>query len=253
MHRLPITDIMSTFMEIILPIHKYTATAASADRADYFGLTRYPARCAKSLHGLVGVNTITIPAFPCDKVRCLKLGRVARCSRLFETMPDSKSGRKPRAYVSAFLCQSTIREHNNLLTAVRLVEGFTTTAIGELTTGEVMYFPVNVSAVVIFRAEGPTESNLTIKVRDPDGEELQGTRSFPVRSKSFIEGHTLNINFKVPGEKQGDFWFEVYVDDELMAKVPLRITHRRPVPRRESGQPLETTEESPDESSGLHQ
>src|SRR5579864_1184110 len=166
-------------------------------------------------------------------------------------MPASESHSKPRVYVSAFLCQSTIREQGDLLTAVRIVDGFTTSAIGELTTGEVMYFPVNVSAVVIFRAEMPSKSTLTIKVRDPRGEELQGTRSFSVHSKSLIEGHTLNINFRVPGQKEGDFWFEVYVDDELATKVPLRITHQKRVPRPEPGQPLETTEEPRDEPSGL--
>src|SRR5690348_3452259 len=164
-------------------------------------------------------------------------------------LPASKSGRN----VSLFLCQCTLREKNDLLTAVRLVEGFTTSMIGQLTTGEAMYFPVSASAVIIFRSEQPCEARLTIKVRDPDGQELQGTSNFLVRSKSLIEGHTLNVAFKLPGDREGDYWFEVYLDDELVTKAPLRITQQRLSPgslelRRGSG----STDDSPASSGSLH-
>ena len=159
---------------------------------------------------------------------------------------------KPRRYVSAFLCQYTMREKNDLLTAVRIVEGFTTSVIAELTTGEVMYFPVSASAVVIFRSEEPSESVLTIKVKDPGGSELQGTSRFTVRSRSLIEGHTLNINFRIPGDKEGDFLFEVYLDGEIAAKLPLRITHQRQFPHQGLDRPLETIGEPPG-SSGFRQ
>jgi hypothetical protein len=152
---------------------------------------------------------------------------------------------KPRRYVCAFICQHTMRERDNLLTAIRLVEGFTTSPIGQLATGQVMYFPINASAVIIFRSDEPCESVLTIKVIDPSGRELEGTSTFTVRSKSLVEGHSLNVNFKIPGDKEGDYVFEVYLDGEIATKVPLRITHQKQVPPHGLDQPPETSQGLP--------
>jgi len=73
------------------------------------------------------------------------------------------------------------------------------------------------------------EFDVNIKGFDPDGKEIQAPYSRArCQTRGGAQGHTLNIKMFVPTEKVGEYWFDVYVDDVLKTRVPLRIMHGKP-------------------------
>jgi hypothetical protein len=60
----------------------------------------------------------------------------------------------------------------------------------------------------------------------PDGERLPGGfQDLECKIGADGAGYTLNLNARVPTDREGTFWFEIYVDGELATKLPLRIVH----------------------------
>jgi hypothetical protein len=141
-----------------------------------------------------------------------------------------------RIYVSAFFCQSVIHDKNDVLTAVRITNGYSalpTTARFELADGQTItqgvYTPLRINAVLVFYSEQPAEFTIRLQGTDPEGIEMTPAPPvIPCRILGGAMGHAINVTMYVPTEKQGDLWFNVYLDDSLAAKMPLRITHGTP-------------------------
>lgn len=80
-------------------------------------------------------------------------------------MSDIEHGGKPRVYVSAFFCESVVREKNDLLTAIRINEGVRPLRVTpqlpdgtpDLRNRSLIFQPLRISAVVKFCSEEPTE------------------------------------------------------------------------------------------------
>jgi len=80
-------------------------------------------------------------------------------------MSDIEHGGKPRVYVSAFFCESVVREKNDLLTAIRINEGYIVRPLRvtpqlpdgtpDLRNHSLIFQPLRISAVVKFCSEEP--------------------------------------------------------------------------------------------------
>jgi hypothetical protein len=149
-----------------------------------------------------------------------------------------ESAVKARVYVSAILCESTIREETtNLLTAIRISDGFAINPAkitpklpdGTLDTRNTRLFikPVTVSLIISLRSESAASFEFNLKGFRPSGKPLTSLfGALNVEIGPNVEGgRTFNVRLTVPTDEQGDFWFEFYVDDILANKMPLRITH----------------------------
>jgi len=143
----------------------------------------------------------------------------------------------PRVYTSGFFCQTVVRDKNDLLTAVRITNAFkvapvnVTVQLAEgLTLTQPVYLPLTLYAVLSFYSDRPADVEIRIKGLDPDGMESgTGDMIFHFHIPGGAEGHTLNTRLTLPTVKQGDYNFEVYVDDVLATKMPMRIIHDTPV------------------------
>ena|ERR1035437_2553459 len=113
-------------------------------------------------------------------------------------------------YVSAFFCQSVIRDKRDILTAVRITNGYIaapTTVnfpFGGVMLTQTLYLPLTFQAVVTFTSTGPAEFNFSIRGFDPEGIEL--TPAPPATRCKVLggsEGHAFNIAMNVPTQKEG--------------------------------------------------
>jgi hypothetical protein len=141
----------------------------------------------------------------------------------------------PRIFVSAFLCQEIIREKNDILTALRIVNAFTVeptmveTPSPDGKSNTTLGFPIlSFSAYCSFHADEHAEFDVRIKGIDPNGAELLPANP-PV--KCAVEGgalgHTLVVALKLATRVPGDYRIEIYVNENLAAKIPLRVIHNQ--------------------------
>jgi hypothetical protein len=137
---------------------------------------------------------------------------------------------KPQVHVSVFFCQDVIRE-NGILTAIRISDAFITDPKGvdkaEDGSEVKLYGSLKVRGVFIFRSEKPASFTLTLKGTTPSNPTPAERFSTPVSLLGSDAGpHVLNMTANLEADVEGAFWFEVYVDDQLAAKVPLYVIHR---------------------------
>lgn len=166
-------------------------------------------------------------------------------------MPDP--GEKPRVYVNAILCESTIREEDSrLLTAIRINDGYAVKPAaltlrnqdGTLDAGnpQIFHRPLGINLVITLRSDAPVTFVFNIKGFRPGGIPLQSLfQPLDMAIGSSVEGgHTLNVRLTVPTDEQGDFWFEFYVDSGLATKIPMRITHSAEFVSLDASKPAES-------------
>ncbi|SRR6266699_5745097 len=145
---------------------------------------------------------------------------------------------KPKIYVSAFFCDKVLREANDLLTAIRVNQGYIATptmipAEGDDTDNpdpsRALFFwtPFSISAVITFLSESPAEFSYFMRSVAPDGAIYSPAPPVRLTTVGGAEGHTMNVSINFSPEKAGDHWFEIYVDDELVNKMALRIIHNK--------------------------
>jgi hypothetical protein len=164
-----------------------------------------------------------------------------------------------RIYVSAFFCQTVVRDKRDLLTAVRIVNTYTAVPyilnvpIGGVLISQTVYLPLTLQAVVTFLSDGPVEFDAIIKGFEQDGSELTPAPP-PIRCRvqGGPEGHALNIAMHIPTHREADLRFDVYAIP-VGSAVPTHPTTRMYL-RINQGKPLEDpqpdqTQTSPAEAS----
>jgi len=174
-------------------------------------------------------------------------------------MEESPS--KPLIHVSAFICDSLIKEllprsdggESVQLTAVRIGESFTVapeTINIHLPDGKVataLNYP-NINFTIFVQAHGERRKfKVRVKGQKP-GEEIQTlTPDFDCQTSGEVEGNNsaLTIRIIMPTDKAGIYWFWIFVDDEIALKLPLQVRHSSPrkIPVEVSGS-LGTAKES---------
>lgn len=122
---------------------------------------------------------------------------------------------------AAFLCEKVLREHDGVLSFIRVVDRFTVPA----PTEQAPKSTIQATLVVSFKTGSLPVGRYSITVRPqkPDGESL------PVAtSMSFFDGVPEGgVNLIAPMglvvNEEGLYWIDVLFQDAIMTRIPLRI------------------------------
>jgi hypothetical protein len=146
-------------------------------------------------------------------------------------MPDEPAS-KPRIYASAFFCQDVIKEHNNLLTAVRIGNSYkvaptkVSVELGPgVTVSKQVWLSVPINAVVSFFSDGPVDFDVVLKGFDPDGVPITLGDPFRCRAEGGSTGQVLNARIDIGTNKSGDHRLDVYVDGIVVTSAFFKIIH----------------------------
>ena len=138
-------------------------------------------------------------------------------------MPDQKD--LYRAYLSlALFCEKVLTEADGTLSIIRIIDRFNIPG----TTPEMPAVPVNFTLMVMFRA-GFLRGKQTVSVRpkSPDGVEMPSW-NFPILFEGDNDrGAGIGAILNLVVNKEGLYWFEVYLNEELITMMPLRIVYQQ--------------------------
>lgn len=151
-----------------------------------------------------------------------KLGNEGSRGPTFEAGPYVKA---------AFFCEKVLREVDGVLTFVRIVDRITVTATGPVAPNEMPPTRYDLSNVVILvagRALG--RHDLTITPELPSGQLQTPVVAISVNFDGRPQS-AVNIigQFTMQFELEGIYWFNVYLDDRLIARMPLSVVYTRVV------------------------
>ena len=149
-------------------------------------------------------------------------------------MPDSEG-----PYLTmAVLCERVLQEHDGVPSLIRVVDRID--LIGPFTVGRdtqpegVAQPPPPIAltlALMIKAGKASGEHKLVVRLRRPDGTSLP---DHVVMIELGGDADERGLNFFVPTlittRDTGVYWFEIGLDDMLVAKAPLRVEHAQTAP-----------------------
>jgi hypothetical protein len=137
---------------------------------------------------------------------------------------------------AAFLCEKVLQESDGVPSFIRVVERFTVAIPPKLPPGvqlpPALQFPPPVlqfHLVVTVKAGGIGGGKYAMKVvlNKPDGTALPPS-VFPVFFNGGDDnGVTMIAPIMMPNPEEGLFWFDVYFEETLMTRIPLRVLHQQ--------------------------
>lgn len=143
---------------------------------------------------------------------------------------------------AAFLCEKVLEEKDRVLSAIRIIDTFTVVPPSNLPEGSEPKLAITL-LITLKAGDADGDHELQVKLRSPFGKDLKGEYGFgpsmaegvSVGAGAFLRapfklakgqpetGINMVINCLVPAKEFGVYFFDVFVDDELMTKIPFRL------------------------------
>ena len=125
----------------------------------------------------------------------------------------------------AVFCEKTLEEKDGVLTLVRVIDRIIQRVEGAVIPETMPQVTFNMRAVITFKAaETPGKHTVKLVPRDPDGEIGQESE-YPIVLGEKGKASTLIIGVRFEAKKEGIYWFDVFLDKELVTKMPLRVDY----------------------------
>lgn len=147
-------------------------------------------------------------------------------------------------YVSAFFCDRVLREHDGILSAIRVVDLFS------VPVPEAMAQPftprLETHLIIIFRSEAPAKVIATVRATDPKGRTQEHPFPIVLTGVPGMYVYTASIDLFINGVLEGTNWYDILVNGSLANRLPLHVKHVK-IP---TSQELRQTWQSP--TTGFH-
>jgi hypothetical protein len=133
---------------------------------------------------------------------------------------------------AAFFCESVIEDkHDNALSAIRIIDQVNLVLSSNAPSdfpSEQTRLPVPISGILSFKTGGaPGEHIVRVEMVSPSGKRSLAHKQTLVCSKEEHGGANLRYTATVMVMKGGLFWFDLFLDDELVTRMPLKIAIQR--------------------------
>lgn len=131
--------------------------------------------------------------------------------------------------ITAVFCEQVLQEASGVLSLIRIVDRMTMTSTGPNAPVEMPHAQLNWTLVITLKS-GDARGSHDVKIvpQLPSGE----TKSPIIRSvhlEGENKGQSLITRINMPLEMPGIYWFQIYVDEQLITKVPLEVIYSRVV------------------------
>jgi hypothetical protein len=137
----------------------------------------------------------------------------------------------------AFLCEKILQEKDGVNTFIRVVDRFTVPLLPKLPEG--IQLPPGIGApgnqfiqfnlVVMFKAGSIPggKYHLALQLNKPDGSPLPKSVVDVFLQGDNDNGVTAVFPIMLPQPEEGLYWFDVYFEESLLTRVPLRVLHQQ--------------------------
>ena len=128
---------------------------------------------------------------------------------------------------AALICEKILQEKDEAISVIRVVDRVTVTAVASSSPEKLPSTTLNLSALLVFKS-GSAKGRSTIKwvVEQPSG-----IRTPEQLLSALFEGDDRGVNFiislNIVVDQEGVYWFDVFLEDQLLTRIPLRILYQQ--------------------------
>ncbi|MBI4236091.1 MAG: hypothetical protein HY688_01875 [Chloroflexi bacterium] len=153
------------------------------------------------------------------------------------TSQTASPARGPNLTMACF-CEGVLEEKDNVKSIIRVIDRLTISATGSDAPAEMRPMDYAMHFVVMLKSGSARGSHeLKIEPEGPDGLKRQ-----PTVLSVFLEGDDRGADvvgqMRIRWTAPGLWWFNIYVGDTIVTRVPFRIIYSRVIPGPTPGVPL---------------
>lgn len=127
----------------------------------------------------------------------------------------------------AVLCEKVLKEADGILSIIRVVDRMTVSFTGPDAPTDMPQVAINLTALIGFKSGFARGTHvLRLKIVAPTQATLS-TVELPMLLEGEDRGANLIVNLAFQAEEEGLYWIDVYVDDVLFTRMPLRVLYQR--------------------------
>lgn len=128
---------------------------------------------------------------------------------------------------AALLCERVMQEKDGVLSVIRIIDRVIHTAMGPETPDTMAPLTYALTALVILKSGGSRGTvQVKIDMEEPSGLTTPGP-SMSALMEGEDRGQNLVMGMQMTFKETGLYWFNVYVDDQLITKMPFRVVYTR--------------------------
>ncbi len=132
---------------------------------------------------------------------------------------------------AAVFCEKVLREADNVMSIIRIVDRVTITAQGPAAPDEMPKTPYPITAVItLVSGASRGRHELKIEREDPSGLITQPPIVTSIHMEGEDRSQNIVLNMQLVLEAEGLNWFRVLVDGVLLTKMPFRVMYARIMP-----------------------
>jgi hypothetical protein len=125
----------------------------------------------------------------------------------------------------AVICERVLQEQDGVLSVIRIVDRLTHTIVGREMPDPLPPVPYTVWFALGFKS-GSARGRHTLKIVQ---EQPSGLRTDLLEHSIMLEGEDRGANFvaqvQAKFEQEGIYWFDVFLSDQFMTRMPFRLTY----------------------------
>ncbi len=129
---------------------------------------------------------------------------------------------------AAFLCEKVLREKDEVLSVVRIVDTYFVTLPRNLSEDAVPV--IQITALLAFKSASqpigePEKHQVVVQLHYPSGQMHQKPATLDVffKQDDSVAGANVVVVMNVGVKEFGRLWLDVIVDGELMTRIPFRV------------------------------
>jgi hypothetical protein len=126
---------------------------------------------------------------------------------------------------AALFCEKVLEDKSGVLSLIRIIDRITITASGLQAPEEMPAVALNL-AIILKAGSLRSKYKLHVKPIAPNGKEL-ATVSTSILLEGEDRGVNIILDVNLPVQEEGLYWFEIFFEEMLLTRIPLRIVYQR--------------------------
>jgi hypothetical protein len=128
---------------------------------------------------------------------------------------------------AAVICEKVLQEKDETISIIRVVDRVTVTSAASSSPENMQSISLNLNAFLSFRS-GTAKGRNTIKwvMEEPSG--IRGPEQLlPALFEGEDRGANFILSLPLTVNQEGVYWFDIFLEDQLLTRIPLRILYQR--------------------------